>query len=163
MEFKRSKKVGSAGEKRVVDLLTSFGFECEYNPDHRANAWDIRFNYGATPTTIEVKNDLMACITPNICIEFNNCRSGKKSGIFATTADIWAHLIPNREIYIARVDRLKEWIEENPPGKTYSGGGDGNADLMLYKKNAIAGKGLFVLPQDNVEDALLLLEGLLDG
>ena len=138
--------------------MTQLGFLPTLNKEHKANAWDLSFEHNSKIITVEVKNDLMAVITNNLAIEYFNPNSQKKSGLFATTADLWCHLIPNREIFIASVPRLIEWVETNPADKVFAAGGDGNADLMLYKKVRIAESGLFALDQENLENALTTLK-----
>ena len=62
----------------------------------------------------EFKADRRAAETGNLAIEF--CCSGKKSGIWKTTADFWVHCVVRDEledIYCIPVSVLKEMIFQN--------------------------------------------------
>ena len=163
MSFKKSKGVGRKGERKVFDLLNSLGFECEFDTDHKKNKWDLVFEYGSEKVTIEVKNDLMSCLTGNIAIEVHNPKKNVASGLMCTDATLWIHIVPNRAIYIARVDKLKDFVKSSPFMKFFSAGGDQNADLILYKKDMIVGKGLFLFPEDDTKITLCVLEKLLEN
>ena len=117
--------------------------------------WDIRkasdLKYGAFPDwdlvasqqetgyevfTVEVKYDEMEEKTGNIAIEIYNPRSGKPSGLTATKAILWCHALKD-SVWITSVDMLKKFCEETPPFKMFSSAGDGNAAILLYKRDDI--------------------------
>lgn len=80
----------------------------------------------------------MSCKTGNIAIEFWNPKKNKPSGINVTTSDFWIYCLGNPlETYLISVERLKEFVEQNKPFRIIDVGGDDNASLMLYKKDAI--------------------------
>ena len=87
--------------------------------------------------TIEVKNDLYAAKSGNIALEFWNSRKNKAAGIEATKADLWAHIIPGSGVWITSVKKLKDYVAGHPSFRTIFSGGDGNADMYLYKMDEI--------------------------
>ena len=91
--------------------------------------------------TIEVKSDLLAIKTNNIAIEYRNSKSNTESGITATLADIWVHLIsvPDGGIqaYAITVEKLRHYTETVLPYKHFIAAGDANSCLWIYKMTDI--------------------------
>ncbi len=130
--------IGKSGEELVCYTLTKLGFHCELN-----NVYEKRYDYDITVSkgklkfTIEVKYDVMSCKTLNVAIEYHNSRADQPSGINATLADVWAHLIPEKDgsisIYGISVDKLKHYIENTEPHKHIIAGGEKNSNIYIYK------------------------------
>lgn len=139
MSFLNSKKYGDMAEIEVLNILKNKGLDCKLNTDKSLKYdYDIISN---NPTiTFEVKMDLYATKSGNLCIEFFNSKKNRPSGIMITKANYWIHvLIENENIvpYIIKVCELKNFINTILPHKTITNGGDKNADLFLYKKEDI--------------------------
>ena len=102
--------------------------------------FDISCDYKNSTYTFEVKYDLMATKTGNIAIEYFNPKLNKESGILATQADFWVTILHNpTEIFISPVKILKKFLDNIPPCRIITIGGDNNSSMMLYKKEKILG------------------------
>lgn len=150
-------KIGNIGEKAVIDCLKNNGIECKKNEDVKTRAdYDIIFELDKKQHTIEVKYDRMAATTGNICIEYQNSATEKDSGIAATKADLWAHIIQdgsNNVIFITSVKRLRKFIADNVPHKQFTKAGDNNSSFYLYKENVILDsifQRIDIIPKENV-------------
>jgi hypothetical protein len=141
MAFVKNFAQGKKGEKYVKQSLVSAKIECEFNEDSTKRLdYDLAGKFGKKKFTIEVKLDFMAARTGNIAIEYYNSSKGEKSGVDATKATIWAHIIMdegNPTIWLTSVKSLKSYIKNNTPFRTVSAAGDGNAELHLYKSDII--------------------------
>jgi hypothetical protein len=105
----------------------------------------------------------MAAQTGNLAIEFRNSRTGRDSGIAATRSHIWVHVIPKPlSVYVARTADLIRFTAEEKPLRVVRGGGDGNADLFLYKMDHIL-PAFVGLDVTRTEDLPRLLEYLCRG
>lgn len=142
MSFLNSKKIGDKAEIEVLNILRSIGLNCELN-----NNKELKYDYDIISSnpilTFEVKMDLYATKSGNICIEFFNSKKNIPSGIMITKADYWIHVLIENEImvpYIISVCELKKFISTTSPHKTITSGGDKNANLFLYKKEDILSK-----------------------
>ena len=101
--------------------------------------WDLSVSQAGTGyeiCTVEVKYDEMEAKTGNIAIEIYNPRSGKPSGLTATKADLWCHVLQG-SVWITSVKELRKFCKETPPVKMFSSAGDGNAAILLYKTKDI--------------------------
>lgn len=85
---------------------------------------------------IEVKNDEYAKKSGNIAIEVFNPKSNKASGLYITQADIWAHVLDD-EIWISSPEKMKNFINSKKPLRIIEKAGDGNATILLYRKDEI--------------------------
>ena len=86
--------------------------------------------------TVEVKYDEMQAATGNIAIEVYNSKSNKPSGLSATKADLWCHVLKD-SVWITSVKKLKEFCKEHKPLRKVGAAGDGNASIFLYKTDDI--------------------------
>lgn len=138
----KSMRIGDEAEREVIDFLSTLGCIAIKNEDkdtrieHDIHAFKNPSPYDScvTPPVVkfEVKNDVMAEKTGNIALEYYNSKSNKPSGITATRADWWVHKIAG-ELWIIRVSELINFTKNEKPVRMISGGGDDNADLMLYR------------------------------
>lgn len=121
--------IGDKGEQLVKQTLENLGFECEFNKDKK-----IRQDYDLLikpDITVEIKNDIYSKRSGNVAIEYFNSKSKKPSGIAATKAQFWCHIISEIP-YICTVDSLKNFIATEKPKRTLTNVGDGNADILLF-------------------------------
>jgi hypothetical protein len=156
----RDFKSGADGENMVVGLLLSCGIKSEKNTVKKDRSYYDIFLYSKNGTrfSAEVKNDLYAQKSNNIAIEFYNPIADKKSGISITKASLWVHII-GQEIWITSITRLKEFLNETEPLRTIDNAGDGNASIVLYKREEILPK-IFV--QIDNADSKYIKEALRD-
>jgi len=140
MSFVKDFRKGKEGEKRASDILSEIG-EVKEAPSGKFYDWDL----SVAPIdkkaydkdfTVEVKYDEMENKTGNIAIEVRNSGSDSLSGITATKADLWCHVLVD-SVWITSVNRLKEFIEKNEPVKRVKSAGDGNAEILLFKTEDI--------------------------
>lgn len=135
--------IGKSGEHLVKKIFNDAGFFCELNNDYATRYDnDLFVEINDVKFTIECKYDIMSVKTGNIAIEYHNCKSDCPSGIYSTLADVWVHLIPNKDddsilAYAISVDKLKHFVETATPLKTTSRSGDKNSNLKIFKKDDI--------------------------
>jgi hypothetical protein len=149
--FLRTKGSGNAGELLVKGLFEDAGIYCELVVGRNSD-YDMGCSLNGLVFFVEIKNDVKAALTKNIAIEFYNTKSGKPSGLSITKADIWAHIV-QREVYLIKVETLKELCQKTPPSKIVQGGDD-NAFIYLYDKSILQ---FFFLCKDS-EDLITFLE-----
>lgn len=137
--------------------MESIGGACVGVEWENKSDYDLRCQLENLEFTLEVKLDKMASVTGNIAIEFYNPYKGADSGLGATKADIWAHLVYlNKEltVWFCSTDNLKKWIELNKPNKLITVGGDKNSSMYLYSRDYILEE-VFVRVDDLVGEELL--------
>jgi hypothetical protein len=141
MGIHHSFKIGNEGESFIALLMGNANIECEKHDDFATKEhYDLVCRFGRTNFSCEVKFDVMAVKTGNLAIEVFNTRKDTPSGLQATKADIWAHVIldgDNKVAFISSVKKLKEYCNIEQPVKIISNGGDKNAMLMLYRSESI--------------------------
>lgn len=137
----RAVRIGNEGEQFVISFFNQNGIETKKEEDFdKRYDHDIVCKLGRKKFTCEIKFDSMACKTGNLAIEYHNSKKDEPSGISATKADIWIHLIKdgdNIAMFAVKTDKLKEFIKNNPPFKTVSKAGQMNAELNLWKLDDI--------------------------
>lgn len=141
MGIHRSLAMGNEGEVFISDLFKFAEIECEKHTDVTTRQeHDLTCKIGRTKFTCEVKFDAYAERSGNWCLEHWNSKSNKASGITGTKATIWCVVLKdgdNKVGYACSVKKLREFVESTAPFKKISRGGDGNAELMLYKHETI--------------------------
>ena len=141
MGFVSDKAKGENAEDSVAKIL-SCNWDVHKSSDVEVGAfsdWDLSVSQLGTSHevfTVEVKYDEMQAKTGNIAIEIYNPRSGKPSGLTATKATLWCHVLQD-SVWITSVEALRKFCEETPPFKLFSSAGDGNAAILLYKTEDI--------------------------
>lgn len=135
----KSLQLGNIAEQLLIKKLSEHGITAEKNEDvSKRSFFDISADIAGHNVTFEVKYDLMATKTGNVAIEFYNSKSNKPSGIGITEAHYWVHVlkVDNEDvIFICRVEDLKEFIKNTKPKRIVYGGGDKNADILLFEKD----------------------------
>lgn len=165
-KFKKKKSIlksfdeGSKGEQIIIDMFQKIGHKCEKSTGMLVHDLIIDDTYHA-----EVKYDLMSRKTGNLAIEYHNSKKDTPSGINATTADFWFHIVftkaGEQKVLYAFIPYLREWIVENKPLKNIKGGGDDNADLYIYKLEDITSpEGAFIEIDANDLAGIILFDGI---
>tara|TARA_Y100001938_G_scaffold150500_1_gene241727 strand:+ start:3561 stop:4082 length:522 start_codon:yes stop_codon:yes gene_type:complete len=140
MGFVKDYNKGRQGEQKVSEILSEIG-SVSHAPNKKFYDWDL----SVTPDdsdcydkdfTVEVKFDEMEGSTGNIAIETRNSKSDSDSGVTATKADLWCHVLVD-SVWITSVKRLKEFISETEPLRRVKRAGDGNAEILLFKTDDI--------------------------
>lgn len=141
-DFKRDLKIGKKGEHTILEVLSSVEhikglkfnpaekWEYEKLKDYDIEGLDVKDRR----MLFEVKNDIKSAKTGNIAIEYE-CR-GVASGIERTKAHFWVS-IGSDEVFILKVSKLKELIENEEYDRKVSGGDDMAAKMYLFKKEVI--------------------------
>lgn len=161
---------GEEGEYKVIHLLQNAGHEAikskvvetRTNYDISALLIDETTDAELAEFTIEVKNDIYALKSGNVAIEVFNPKSEKLSGLSATGADIWAHIL-GEEVWFTSPKRLSTFIGIQEPVRIIAKAGDGNATIYLYRKDLIL-PAIFVRV-DNLDKLSITewIKTLLDG
>lgn len=161
MGFMRDLSVGNKAEGLVQMAFAKHGVETTV-PDSPSSAYDLQASLLNRDVTMEVKFDLFCARSGNIAIEFFNPKQGKPSGVQATKADIWVHLITKpMSIWVASVVALKNFIKTVKPHKTVACGGDDNSSMYLYKQEVIFDSVFTRIDECNTEDFFKVFERLL--
>ena len=135
MSISKDLRIGSEGEEKVLALIEKCGGGGVIATGKFKDfdmACVLFYHHQFYTFSIEVKNDIYAIKSGNIAIEYFNSKSNCPSGINATKADIWAHIV-GEKIYIAKTKELKDFTHNTSADRLINNGGDNNADLMLYK------------------------------
>lgn len=137
-------KVGKSGEIYVQSIFKNLGFDCELNDVYEKRyEFDLSVKMGRLKFTIECKKDAMSEKTGNLAIETRNSRANKPSGIYSTSANVWVHLLPQKDeilAYAVNTQKLICFIEGVAPFKYIKGGGNDNSDMSIYKIETIIGE-----------------------
>ncbi len=92
--------------------------------------WDICSN--SKTYKVEIKVDVSAGESGNLCIEYWNNSLNKPSGILGTEANYWLHVVPEAKTlkcYEFKIEELHKAVIEH--GRVTSGGDFGNSCLCL--------------------------------
>jgi len=141
MGFVSDKIKGENAEDSVAKILSPlWDVQKAYELETGAfSDWDLSVaqkETGYEVFTVEVKYDEMQAKTGNIAIEIYNSRSGKPSGLTATKATLWCHVLQD-SAWITSVEKLKRFSEDTTPFKSFNSAGDGNASILLYRAEDI--------------------------
>tara|TARA_R110000824_G_scaffold268532_1_gene457157 strand:+ start:653 stop:1150 length:498 start_codon:yes stop_codon:yes gene_type:complete len=141
MGFVSDKIKGENAESSVAEMLSDFWWVSKSSDLHKGafTDWDLSASdivSGVEVFTVEVKYDEMQAKTGNIAIEIYNPKSGKPSGLTATKANLWCHVLQD-SAWITSVEKLKKFCEDTAPFKSFNSVGDGNASILLYKTEDI--------------------------
>jgi hypothetical protein len=135
-KFLRDLAVGQQGEATVKVLLSKLGINSQSAEGKNAD-YDLRHDAPVLWKS-EVKFDIASQRTKNVAIEFYNPKQGKATGIAATKADIWFHILPQPfSTWAVAVPTLRRYIKEEKPYHVIASGGDDNASFYLYRQDRI--------------------------
>lgn len=99
-EWIAAKRIGTAGEHDVADVLRQIGLVVQELQEHSA---DLEIG-----GRIEVKTDRVALRTGRVAVEV--LYQGRPSGVRTTTANTWAFVLDNGEILLVAIGRLRDAI-----------------------------------------------------
>lgn len=135
MAFLKNKDEGDVGELLFSSRMVSHGIMSTRQKGKLID-YDVVSEMDDITFTTEIKNDLYSKRSGNIAIEFYNTRKAQPSGIAATKANLWCHIIKSQEdkdiLLLTSVIKLKQFVDTEKPLKTIGAGGDGNAALQIY-------------------------------
>ncbi len=134
--FLRDLARGGKAEMLVAHLLEEAGFPTKADKKARSE-WDLQSEHDTEVITTEVKYDEYENKSGNVAIEVYNPRLGKPSGVTATKAFFWAHVLSGGVIWLTPVKKLKEYLDNHAPRRIIDVGGDKNATLWLYSSKVI--------------------------
>jgi len=140
MNIHQSFAIGNTGERFVLQEFSSKNIQAVKYDGINKQSHDLDCVLGKKKFKVEVKYDVMAQKTDNIAIEFYNIKQKKPSGIDATKANIWAHVLAdgsNLTLWLASVKGFKAFIKTNKPFRTIECAGDDNASLYLYRTDNV--------------------------
>lgn len=87
---------------------------------------------------VEVKWDKRAAESGRLYFEVENTRQRKPSGIMATSADLWCHVLGGGEqALLARVPRLREFLVRGGFRSVHTGGADSNSRGLLVPRERL--------------------------
>lgn len=141
MSFRRCLSKGKEGEQFVKNLFRAAGFPLKDNDSKKykkLKEYDL-YSESIHDLKVECKHDKMSSKTGNLCVETANCKQKKPSGINATKALIWAHIVypkncpEEKQLLMCTTQALKDYIAETPAFRVLKACGDGNADISLFK------------------------------
>jgi hypothetical protein len=138
-DFRSDKKIGDIAENAVIDIFNKIG-RCA-KAEKGEIGYDIElflpYENDWIARLIEVKYDVMSARTGNVAIEFMNSSMNKASGVLATQSHYWCYAFPDGEIWICSISRFREFLNNSIPLKILHDVGDGNASILLYKKDVL--------------------------
>jgi hypothetical protein len=134
--FLRDRALGGQAQDLIVKMFNDAGFDSHMDKSARSE-WDVVTAYGQDVITTEVKFDAYEQSSGNIAIEVYNPRLGKPSGVTATRAFFWAHVLVGGVVWLTPVTKLKDYVDKHAPCRIIDRGGDGNATLWLHPSKEI--------------------------
>jgi len=127
----------SQGKKYEQETLKYLDYDEVQVSEGKVKEWDILITKNNQKQYIEVKSELLAGITGNICIEYE-CNN-QPSGIRATIAEYYFCyvLYDNKpyEVYKIPVKILKQMITDRKYHRDCKGGDGFRARMYLFKKD----------------------------
>lgn len=153
-----SLKLGKQGVTYLTKIFDSYGFTYKDAPV-KCLEYDLNI---LTPLqfTVEVKYDIYEQKSGNLAIEIWNSKQNKRSGLSATTANIWCHVLSSG-VYIANTILLREWVDNHSPLRIIDKGGDNNATLLLYNSEYILKEIFYQLDNLDIESGTQLIQRLI--
>lgn len=158
--FRQQLRSGHYNELRVALYFMLRGHATRLGFD--GQAFDITVvPLGANPPfRVEVKWDKHAAQTGNIYLETENPRAGKATGITASQADWWCHVVGDgTHAYLMPVPYLREWLAGREFKSVRTQGSDSNSRGFLIPLTALAQERKFLrvklpTPEEFFDDLL---------
>jgi hypothetical protein len=135
--FVKNLSDGQNAESIVANLFRSVGFQVLHDKKKNID-WDMVLLVKNKRIPIEIKFDAYEQKSGNIAIEVYNPKSCSPSGVTATKALLWIHILIPHQILLTTVNRLRRYIDNHQPARIINCGGDDNATLYLYKTEDIS-------------------------
>lgn len=139
MGFSKDLAVGKDGENIAIEVFQKHGLQVQTVPKELRRWYDFSVLLRDKEFQVECKYDLRANKTQNIAIEVGNSKTQKPAGIMLTKADIWCHVFSPSSVWLCSAALLRAYVQDCPFGfvRKIEGGGDGNADLLLFKRDSM--------------------------
>ncbi len=125
-KFNQDLIAGQKIEKNVGKILTNKGFTVEYNESDdltQLRKYDIKAEYKGNIHTLEIKADLMAQRTGNVCVEFK--------AILGSEAEFIVYYIKG-SYYMLKRTKLKSMLDDKLYFHTLNGGDGNRTHLALF-------------------------------
>ncbi len=130
--FKKDLQDGQRAEREAIEKLQVHFPEISDFQQSNTKYHDIEGVIDGQPITFEVKNDLMACQTGNVAIEYAS--RGKASGLTTTTANFWIYKFDNT-FFLFETKILRERLfTEKKYFRKVTGGDEGSFTKMYLVK-----------------------------
>lgn len=153
-KFIRDLKDGQRGESIAYQALLSHDrFKKSHSHPPSQEYGDFQLIDGETPINVEVKYDILAENTGNMCFEFSNGK-GKLTGIMATKADVVAYVLNNKGgfvVYLFLKDVLKDYLIDSSNSsmvRIVNGGDKKNFTMALSPVSNIAKLSFLIIEVD---------------
>ena len=130
-QFASQLREGHYNELRVALYFMLKGMHVRIG--YSGQSYDIHvISPGGPAFSVEVKWDKRAAKTGNLYFEIENTRRNEPSGIAATRADIWCHVIgQGDEALLASVERMRHLLTKKRFKKVTTRGEDSNSRGLL--------------------------------
>jgi hypothetical protein len=163
--FLSDKKVGESGESDILLVLRRADLEVGKNRAEtrkgRGN-YDVWFKLNNSRFTIEVKKDMYEARSGNLALEYFNPKSKTPSGISATKANLWAFVLSDGSVWIARTSDVKRHKDKGRGGQGFvrdlAVAGDNNASVILYRRDDLFDIAFFRIDNVTRNELVALLE-----
>ncbi len=156
---------GHKAEEYIRQLFAAAGIKSELNASRKKKdllAWDIEATLDKVQFYVECKYDLYEARSGNVAIEYFNVKTATDSGLMATSADIWCHVLDKpMTAWVCRVSDLKEYFHKKPCHRNIPCGGDDNSSMKLYVRERIFGDIFTQIDNLNKEQLRTVLRNLL--
>lgn len=139
MAFKKDLRTGHKAENYIMDVLAEAGLPAQANVDPKHfSDYDLQSVLNGRFFTLEAKYDKYENRSGNIAIEFFNPKTNRPTGIDATKADLWVHVLANpMSAWVTTVASLRRYIRDYDPIRVIERGGDDNSSMLLYDRETI--------------------------
>lgn len=102
---------------------------------------------------VEVKWDKRAAESGRLYFEVENTRKRQPSGVMATSADLWCHVLgQGDQALLVPVPRLRAFLDQGGFRSVHTGGADSNSRGLLVPREGIQGHGFRWIRLPTVED-----------
>jgi hypothetical protein len=118
----------------LTEHFESLGFEVRPLPREEQIKGDLELKGSSGIKNVEIKYDIMAARTGNLCFETSN--GTKMTGIYKTEADFICYVVPRKdgkEVYVFNPTSLRKYVETSPNVKIKNGGDKRKFILALVK------------------------------
>ena len=141
---------GALMPSRSVENLVARWFSQRIGADKcvrkkgKFKGWDLKFSReGRRLRTVEVKCDWHSAKSGNMAFEIWNTRQNEPSGLTATTADHWIHVLPGEsKVCVYNPKTILWWLNANFDSPWHNirkmeSVGDGNSTIYIVGKDVI--------------------------
>lgn len=150
--FQAQLRDGHYNELRVALFYMLAGFHVRIG--FREGRYDLELRRDESPVRhLEVKWDKRAAETGNLYFEVENTRQNKPSGVMATTAELWCHVVGEQgQAMLSQVRPLRRFLKEGEFRSVNTRGADSNSRGYLVPREKLAFAGLKWVRLPTVEE-----------